>query len=325
MNGEILTNKQKYRELCKAEPSIPLFSRDWWLDAVCGDAHWDVALVEKGNTIIASMPYCWRKRFCYTFLFMPALTQTLGPWVRPSKARYAKQLSRQKKIMTQLIEQLPDHDSFRQNFHYSITNWQPFYWSGFSQTTYYTYILDNLSDKEKLWDGLSSNIKREIKKAVSRFDLFICSDFSVDIFLDINQKTFERQSMSLPYSKSLVKSIYDICSKQNACKMFFAVDSKDRIHAASFIVWDENSAYYLMGGVDPVLRNSGAMSLVMWESILFAAGVTKKFDFEGSMIESVERFFRAFGALQKPYFCVTKTHSRLLQTYKGVRTLIRLQ
>jgi hypothetical protein len=31
-----MTNKEKYREFCKNEKNLPIFSKDWWLDAVCG-------------------------------------------------------------------------------------------------------------------------------------------------------------------------------------------------------------------------------------------------------------------------------------------------
>ena len=77
-------------------------------------------------------------------------------------------------------------------------------------------------------------------------------------------------------------------------------------------MWDENSAYYLMGGGDPDLRNSGAASLVLWEAIKHASTVTGKFDFEGSMNESIERFFRGFGGRQELAFNVSKTNSKLL-------------
>jgi hypothetical protein len=44
-----MANKQKYRKFCKKEKNIPVFSKDWWLDAVCGEENWDVAIVEKGG------------------------------------------------------------------------------------------------------------------------------------------------------------------------------------------------------------------------------------------------------------------------------------
>jgi len=54
-------------------------------------------------------------------------------------------------------------------------------------------------------------------------------------------------------------------------------------------------------GADPRLRSSGAQSLLFWEAIKLASEKNLKFDFEGSMIEPIERVFRAFGATQVPY------------------------
>jgi hypothetical protein len=47
-----MTNKDKYRQLCSKETSLPLFSRDWWLDAACGETLWDVLLVEEKEKIL---------------------------------------------------------------------------------------------------------------------------------------------------------------------------------------------------------------------------------------------------------------------------------
>ena len=83
--------------------------------------------------------------------------------------------------------------------------------------------------------------------------------------------------------------------------MFGAVEELRRVHAVAFIVWDRNRAYYLIGGGDPDFRNSGAATLCIWEAIKFSSTVTKAFDFEGSMVENIERFFRGFGGHLKPY------------------------
>ena len=39
----------------------------------------------------------------------------------------------------------------------------------------------------------------------------------------------------------------------------------------------------------------------------------KEFDFEGTMVESIERFIRGFGATQKPYFQLSKIRPKLLK------------
>ena len=306
-----MNNKQRYREFCKIEPSIPIFSKDWWLDAVCGEDHWDVALIEKGGEIVAALPYYVKSKMGLKLITMPILTQTLGIWMRSSQAKYAKQLAQQKDLMNGLIEQLPKYDSFSQNFHYTITNWLPFYWHGFKQTTRYTYVIDNLTDLDLIWKGTQANIKREIKKARNRFNIQVKTDLDIEQFLLINELTFKRQGMKQPYSTNMVKRLETTCQAHNARRIFFAQDEKGQLHAVAYIVWDKNSAYYLMGGGDPKLRNSGATSLLMWEAIRFAATVTQKFDFEGSMIEPVERFFRNFGARQVPYFQISHMSKRM--------------
>ncbi|MBT6602338.1 MAG: GNAT family N-acetyltransferase [Nitrospina sp.] len=282
-----------------------LFQEPWWLEAVAPN-DWGRIEIKKNDALVATLPYVICKKYGIRMITMPPLTQTLGPWFQIRKQKNTTILSEQKELMTELIEKLPTHDYFLQNFHSSITNWLPFYWKGFKQTTRYSYILTDLSDLDKIWNNTSSKIKTHIRKARDRYHLKIRTDIDVERFLDINEMTYKRQNKKVPYSKDLVKRLDAACEERNSRKIFFAEDNNGTIHAAVYLVWDNNSAYYIMGGSDPALRNSGAVCLALWEAIQFAATVTKQFDFEGSMVEPIELFFRAFGGKQVPYFRVTR-------------------
>lgn len=316
-------SKTIYRAFCNEEKSIPIFGRDWWLDAVAGEDNWDVAVVECDGKVIAALPYVIKKRLGFTALTQPQLTQTLGPWLRESGAKSAKKLGKQKDLMEVLISRLPGFHRYRQNWHYSQQNWAPFFWKGFAQTTLYTYVLPDLKDKEALWNGLRDNVRTDIRKASQRMNVVVRDDLDVEQFLELNRMVFARQGRKLPYPEKLVKRLDAACAERGVRKIFIAEDGQGRRHAAVYLIWDENSAYYLMGGGAPALRNSGATSLCMWEAIKFASTVTKRFDFEGSMLESVERFFRAFGAMQVPYFAVSKTPSRILRCWFCIKDLIK--
>lgn len=311
----------QYRALCTQEPSIHLFSQAWWLDATAGAGGWDVALVEKGDAIVAAMPYVLSKRYGFTLLGQPALTQALGPWLRETGGKSSTRLAQHKDWLQALIDQLPTFDHFTQNWHWERSNWLPFYWENFHQTTRYTYILHELGDEQVLWQGLRENIRTDIKKASNRFQLRVRDDLAIDDFLVLNRMTFGRQGMNIPYTEAFVHKLDQVCAMRKARKIFIAEDEQGRRHAGVYIVWDKNSAYYLMGGGDPELRSSGATSLCMWEAIKFASTVTRRFDFEGSMIEPVEKFFRAFGAQQTPYFSVSKTPSHTLKLAQLLRDL----
>lgn len=247
----------------------------------------------------------------------------MGPWLRRSKAKYARQLAEQKNLMGQLIDQLPQFDLYFHNWHYSVNNWLPFYWRDFKQSTRYTYVLDNLSDPHSIWSGFQENIRTDIRKAESRFGLRVRDDLGVECFLDLNRKSYARQSMGVPYADELVRRLDLACEIRSCRKIWIAEDQQGRAHAGIYVVWDENSAYYLMGGGDPELRSSGATSLCLWQAIRHAASVTDRFDFEGSMIEPVERFFRGFGARQVPYFSIFKTPSRLLRLKQSIFNLAK--
>lgn len=322
-NLPMKSSKETYRRLCLEESSIPIFSRDWWLDATAGNDNWDVAVVEKGGGVVATLPFVLRRNYGFLSVTQPPLTQTLGPWIRPSCAKYAKRLAQEKDLMQALIEQLPPFRRYAQNWHRDQTNWLPFYWQGFRQTTRYSYVITELGDRDVLWQNLQPGIRTDIKKATARFGLRVREAKSIEEFYKINKMTFLRQGQVIPYSLDFVKRIDQACNLRNARRTFLAEDGEGRVHAAVYLIWDENSAYYLMGGGDPKLRNSGATSLCMWEAIRFAGTVTKNFDFEGSMLEPVERFFRSFGAKQIPYFSVTKSNSKLIELRDCVATLWR--
>lgn len=311
-------SKQKYLALSKKE-DLPIFLKPFWLDATAGDA-WDVALVENGVEVIGAMPYTIRKRFgSLTYLGQPSLTQHLGPWVRPSAGKYAKKLGREKDVMEGLIQQLPAYDSFRQNWSYTNQNWLPFYWGGFEQTTGYTYVIENLINLDAVFDGFQDKVRTDIRKAEGRNRLIINADAPLKDFIGLNQKVFQRQSLEVANDENFITRLVTKTQQHNSVKWFVAYDEQKRPHAGVLIVWDKYSAYYVLGGGDPELRNSGATSLCMWEAIKFAATVTKSFDFEGSMIEPIERFFRGFGAVQKPYFQISHTPNRWLRIAKAFK------
>jgi len=227
----------------------------------------------------------------------------------PHSAKYVTQLSRQHELMAELIELLPPFDYFRQNFNYSITNWLPFYWKGFQQTTRYTYVIEDLTDLAQIWAEARENIKRDVRKAQQQ--LTVRSDLDVDVLLALNKKSFERQGLKQPYPDELVHRIHQACMEHSCGKFFFAEKCQGQVYGAVYIVWDEEAAYLIISGADPELRHSGVTSFLYWEAIKFAATVVKIFDFEGSMMQTVEAINRGFGARQKPYFQITKINGLL--------------
>jgi hypothetical protein len=134
----------------------------------------------------------------------------------------------------------------------------------------------------------------------------VVDDLGVDRFYDVLSQTYARQQIPTPHSFVELERLEAACAPRGAGAMLFARDEAGRIHAVAWAVWDKHAAYYLLAGADPHLRNSGASSLLAWEALMRAREHTDVFDFHGSMLRPVERFFRAFGARQTPYLSVTR-------------------
>ncbi|WP_420267737.1 GNAT family N-acetyltransferase [Halomonas lysinitropha] len=232
-------------------------------------------------------------------------------------------MAKEKDILGALADGLPKFDIYRQNWDTARTNWLPFYWRGFEQTTRYTYVLTDLSDLDAVWQGTQSDIKSNIRKAKNRFGIRIRFTEDMGELIPLIRKTFERQNIRLPFSEQFLHHVDEAAASKGNRAIILGEDVGGRLHAGTYIVWEADTAYQLLNGYDPDLRESGAGSLCVWSAILKAAQHVNRYDFEGSMLEPVERFFRAFGAKQVPYFQVSRTQSRLLKTAICLRSLIR--
>ncbi|MDR2681336.1 MAG: GNAT family N-acetyltransferase, partial [Tannerella sp.] len=188
---------------------------------------------------------------------------------------------------------------------YEFTDWLPFYWAGYSQTTRYTYVLNGLKDTARLLSNMSRQTRRNINRAEKQ-PITVRGDVPTDDFFRIQSLTFQRQNKRNTQSPAILRRLIETARKRGQGDIFGGYDREGNLHAVAFVVWQRSSAYYIAGGGDPALRSSGAHSLVMWEAIKYVSQHTDRFDFEGSMIVGVERFFREFGAVQMPYFTISR-------------------
>ena len=145
--------KRDYINLCESEPTIPIFMQNWWLDAVCTEGgdfqnsenpNWNVAVSrDKNGEITGALTFQIRKKWGFTMLNEPPLTPFCGVWLRQNdfKKPY-EQYHFIKKTLAELNENLPKAALSKFRFHFSLTDWQPFFWKNWRQTTRYTYVLD---------------------------------------------------------------------------------------------------------------------------------------------------------------------------------------
>lgn len=309
----------KYRELCRKEAAIPIFSQDWWLDAACGADNWSAVVVEKGRDSIGAMPYhVERGPFGLPQIVMPRLTQHHVIWIRyQANQDYLRRLSYEKKVMYALIDGIEalGAASISQHFHHSLTNWLPFHWRGYQQTTRYTYVLKDLSALDRVYDDFERDKRTWIRKACR--SLSPGYEMSARDFYRITEAAFAKQGMKITYPFEVMERIFTAARDRGQGSPVVCRDQAGSVLGALFVVWDEKSAHLLISAFDPDHRRNGLGAFLTWEAIRLVAPRTPMFDFTGSVVETYERTFRAFGGVQMPYFNIRKTYSPLIMTLEG--------
>lgn len=315
----MITNKEKYIDFCNHN-DIPLFIEPWWLDVVCGEDNWNVIIAEQGGNIFAVFPYFISKERLIN-IKNPFLTPRLGPYIKyPDNQLSHRKRSFEKKVINQIIEQLPKYDYLNVNLEYNFDNLLPFYWNDFTLKVSYSYLLEDIKNIDKKFNGFASNIRRKIKQAEKKLQLKTSDD--VQVIWDLVSLTFKRQNKKPPYSFALLKDLDKELKNNNRRSIYFAEDENGNVHSAIYIVFDSKRAYYLIGGSDPDYKKSGASSFLLWNAIKDASKRVDCFDFEGSMIEPIERYFSEFGAIQKPYYGITKIGNKKTRTLLYLKSIL---
>jgi lipid II:glycine glycyltransferase (peptidoglycan interpeptide bridge formation enzyme) len=177
----------------------------------------------------------------------------------------------------------------------------------------------------KVFNNFHNSKKNQIYKAKRR-NIFVKEDIvSPSDFYNMHKLELNSEKRKINYNVNLFLRIYDACIKHNKGKILTAIDAEKNIHGSLFVVWDNVSMYALISALNPKFLNSGASTLLFWEAIRFSRKVgLNVFDFEGSMIRSVEKSFNQFGGIQKTYFQIFKTNSKLLKIKQCLKDLLNL-
>lgn len=297
-----MTNKEKYRQLCLAEPSIPIYSKDWWLDATSLNGDWDVAIYEEDGVILGTWCYFFKIKLGFKIITTPLLTKYQGIWFKNNDY----ELGKSEIITNELIKQLPNFSSLTQYFSTSYTNWLPLYWNKFKQSTRYTFVIEDLTDLEKVYNNFSFYRKKAIRKAQKSYRIEFGYDASQ--LFELMKKNLFILNEKISFSKVEFVKLIEACEKNNSGQAILCLDSNNQIVCFNYIVWDNLTTHYILSSYDAKICKNGVTDFLLYETIKFASTKTKEFDFEGSMNKGIAYHFNYFTTKKNQYFMIYKSN-----------------
>lgn len=298
-----MTNKQLYFQFCQSTPNIPLFMQPWWMDAVCAGKQWDVLLeTDEEGSVCAALPYLIRSRLRVRYIIMPQLTQMGGIWIREDLQRNEQQVLRICRSFTQQLKEMNLGYYYQQYPLYSPAP-KMLEELGFAVKERVTYRIANIGDTDTLISTFSKNKRRQLQKAV---DLRVDTSIDAEEFYRFHGQCLQERGKQISYSREFLL-VLDRKTKRLGQSQVLAIRNADgELLAAAFLVWDNNTLYYLIPTYREAFKDTGASALLALESIKLARDKQLTFDFEGSMIRGVANHYKQFGSTATSYYAVEK-------------------
>lgn len=305
---------EQWNNFVDESPEGSIYSKTWYLDSL--QVKYSILAVLNNTEIYAGIVLAKNEINTYS---NPLLCKYLGVIFKKLDGRYQKITSKKYEISNYLIKHLKEIKTFDYSFHPNYNNWLPFYWNDYKQRTFYTYRIENTD--LKIFDNYSKILKNDIRYA-TKSNLIFSENCDLNTFYNTIEKTFKRQDVKIPFNKAKLDFFIDELSKRDAIKLFKVTDEERNIQSVCAVVYDKKSANFILNGSNFPNVIRGSSHFLLHNTILHMLNITQIFDFEGSIIPSIESFYRGYGGKLTPYYRIWKNDifylvkNNLIKLYK---------
>ena len=271
-----------------------MYTAGWWLDEVTGGSWGAVVATDDAGGYAAALPVPLRRRWRGLGpqeAYQPFFTQQLGVLSRaeaaPDAAPFLAALPAGLRAYGQL--QHTNHLTAAPDFHLGQR---------------LTHHLDLSLSYVALAAGFHHNHRRNLKKATNLRFSVENTPASATAVIELFRATKGRELPDVkPRHYALLRRLAAGLAARDQLTVLLARDPAGGVLlAGGLFARDARQTIYLIGGVSDAGRERGAMPGVIDALLRREAGTPGRLlDFEGSMVESVARFYAGFGARPVPY------------------------
>ncbi len=301
--AEVQIADENYKLFAKQYGGV--FNSSAWL-SIYGSGLKVYGIFDKGDALVGIFNLYFDKIKIFSILKNPPFSPTISLVFKNPSSNIAKKHSFDKSVYKLIVDFISGLSKTINTFTMPMgcTDMQPFIWDNYKAIPNYTYHLDiENTSADDIFKKFSPERRNDIKKAVKDgVECKLTQDYS--IVKDMVQHTFNRKEKAL--NEDLVDHILSKFANDSNSFAFVSYLNSKPI-AASFIIYDQQIAHYLLGGYDPSNKHQGAGALAVQNAINHSLELgIPIFDFEGSMLPEVEKYFRAFGGEMKTMYSISK-------------------
>ena len=289
----------------KAEKHIGVFGSEKWV-SIYGSSIQLFGIYQSEEKLIGGFYFLKTKKAGVSFLKLPPYTPNCGLFFESNHQNKSAQNNFTKELMNLVCDFIESHKSQLVVLAVpsSINDLQPFIWNNYKVIPNYTYQIDLTNNLDSIVSNFDAKHRNAIQKAIKENievgfnqikneDLF---DYFKQHLLDVGANVYENELKNIFLKFADEKNSFSFTAKKN-----------NEVLGQVFCIYDFNTCYYLFGAVNKQSGIQGINNLLVLKSIEKAKELNcNLFDFEGSMLKGVEKFFRGFGGDLIPYFTINK-------------------
>ncbi len=261
-----------------------LYGYSWYLDIVC--PNWDALVSHDYKNIF---PLTRNKKFGFSYLFRPLLSQQLGLF---------SILPQDKEYLQDFLEAIPPKYRLIQ-YCLNKSNIPP---AKYNPVLHKTFELDLSSSYEILKSEYSENHKRNLKKE-KKSGCLISEEIGGKEFIRLllNDTSPGSKILSSKTNILILKKLIDRMLEERSGKIIGKKSGEGKLVSAVLFGYSHKTWYYLV----PVNSEEGKAGRALFGIIDFLigsqAGSEGTLDFEGSDIPGLAKFYSGFGACEVDY------------------------
>ncbi len=317
MTIELIYSHSQYFDAWQkfCEKHALVFNGNNWLAVYNKSQIQACSILNKNEEVIGCFVYYTFKKSTFKFVITPPYAPHIDLfYVNPAESvvgrnTFDKEISEALALYFKGLS----YDYLNINLPLNTVDTQPFIWNGFQSRNRFTYLIDLSLSEEQLWNNLSSEKRKSIKKA-EKDGLQIELIEDKKRIYDLVVKSLDRNEKNK--NAEIIQNILSQYASIHNSYAFVAKNGQEDL-AVAFCLRYGKKSMYLFGGFDDQHKHHGAHVSCMWQCILLAKNQgLLHFDFEGSMNKSIERYFREFGGELKTYSCIEDIKPAVALLYK---------
>lgn len=258
-----------------------IYAYSWYLD-ITAKKKWK-AIVSDNYEFV--MPFAEQSKYFIKYIYQPFFTQQLGVFS-------------EKEITEDVVVMFLNFISKKYRFINANLNYANFT-NNFNLQAKDNFELYLNKTYNELYKQYNKNAKTYYKKA-SKEDLSISFSDSPEKIIELkrNKPTINLNTENL----NLLLKLLQKGKEKNVCKIYSLRNKNNELISAFYFMFSHKRAYYIFSESNEEGRKKFASFYLMNQFINDFAEKNITLDFEGSMIPGVARFFKSWGATNKPYY-----------------------